>query len=396
MRARASWMVVPLGAIILLVGGLSWWFLWPRPTLDGVPEQIATGRYRAAEGTLREYLRAYPRDDTANLLLARLYVERPDPEPELALRLIDGLHPTDPHQAALVKATEGEAHFWANRFDEAERAWLEALRLEPTIPEVGWKILDLYALQERVEDSTRLALRLFAIEPDPRDRVQLLLQLLRPDAHPIEAGTLVHELEPVVRGNPRDLHSTLTLGIGLIASGRAEDGLGLLRRAVGLHGDDRDTWLAYLDGLAASGGVEELGEALEKMPQSLAESPQVEAAKGWLASQRRDLDEAARAYGRALEGRPFDAPLAYRYKNVRRQAGQTARFQELEPRIEASVKFPGKARDLFDRINELPDLGLHTHPELFGEAAAALAQVGRRDEAAAWEQLAQKRGPGSP
>jgi hypothetical protein len=132
MRVRASWMVVPIGTVLILLGGLSWWFLWPRPTLDEVPRQIATGQYRAAERKLREYLKTNPRDEQAPLLLARVLVERAEPNPDQALRLIADIRPADPHQAAPLKAIEGDAHFWNRR-----RRTLGAPRCDRQVPGEG-------------------------------------------------------------------------------------------------------------------------------------------------------------------------------------------------------------------------------------------------------------------
>ena len=391
MGVRAPWVVVPLAAAIAIVGGLAWWLLRPRPTLDGVAARIDSGRYQAAEGQLREYLRAFPGDELARLMLARVMVDRPEPEPELALKLIEGIRPTDPHRAAMARAIEGDAHFWERRYDRAEPAWLEALRLEPTIAEVGWKLLNIYAIQGRDDDSRRLALRLFASEPDPHDRVQLLLQLLRHDAHPIEAGSIVHQLEPVVKADAEDWHSALALGAALVRCGRQEEGLGLLRRAVRSHGDELDAWSSFFEGLIETGGIDELAAALKDIPQALARSPRVEVARGWLAAQRRDFDEAARAYRRALDARPSDTALAYRYKTVLRQGQRAAELAELSPRLDAVAKFSDVARGLYDRISELPDLGIQSRPEIFGEASEALGRVGRKEEADAWGVMARHR-----
>ena len=392
MRVKAPWLLVPLAGAIALAGGVGWWSLRPRPSLDGAARRIDSGQFRAAEGQLRDYLRVFPGDELANLMLAKVLVDRPEPDPGLALKLIDGIHPADPHRAAMARAIEGDAHFWGRRYDQAEPAWLEALRLDPTIAEVGWKLLNIYAIQGRDEDSGRLVLRLFAAEPDPHDRVQLLLQLLRHDAHPIEAGSIVHELEPVVGANPGDLRSSAALGRALIRCGRGEEGLAILRRGVGSHGDDRDAWSGYLDGLIEAGELDELAGALGRIPGTLADSPRFEAARGWLAAQRRDLDGAARAYRQALEARPPDAALAYRFKGVLRQGQRHSELAELSPRLDAIAKFPETARGLFDRMNDLPDLGLDSRPEIFGEAAAALALVGRKEEADAWARMARSRG----
>ncbi|WP_435009073.1 tetratricopeptide repeat protein [Tundrisphaera lichenicola] len=387
MKYQASWLIAPLAVAIGLASLAGWWALRPRPTLTGVDRLVALGRYEAAETQLREYLRAYPGDEPARVMLARISIDRPDPNPALALEQIAGIRPANPHQAALLKAIEGGARFGELHYDEAEAAWLEALRLEPSIAEVGWKLLNIYALQGRDEDSRRLALRLFAHEPDPHDRVQLLLQLIRLDAHPIEAGSVVHGLAPVVLANPGDVRSTLALGGAQIRSGRAAEGLSLLRGAVESHAEDLDAWSTYLDGLIEVGELDELERALGRIPPSLAASPRFDEARGWLAAQGRDLDRAAIAYGRALEARPADARLAYRFRSVLRQGGKAPGFEGLESRLDAIAKYPDRARELYDQVNALPDLGLRSHPELFGEVAATLGSVGRNDEAEAWSSL---------
>lgn len=396
MRARAPQMIVAISAVILLVGSSSWWILRPHPDLSGVDAMIVAGRYDAAEARLRDYLRVYPGDEFARLMFARMAVDRPEPDPALALEQIEGLHPLDVRRAAQIKAIEGDAHFWARRYDAAEPAWLEAIRLDPTIPEVGWKLLNIYAIQGRDDDSGRLALRLFATEPDLHDRVQLLLQLLRHVAHSIEAGSIVHQLEPVVRDNPGDMHSALALGAAMISSGRTEEGLDLLRGAVQSHGDNPDAWAAYLDGLVGTGGEEEVIRALDRMPGDVAKLPRFDSARGWLHERRRELDEAARAYRRALEARPSDAPLAYRLRGVLRQGGQLPDSDALAPRLDAIARFPDRIRDYYDRLDALPDGGLKSSPQVYGEVAAMLRQVGRVPEAEAWERLPRPEGAGSP
>ena len=392
MRVRSSWLAGTV-VVVALACGSAWWTLRARPTLDGVVGRIAAGQYRAAEDQLRAYLASWPGDEPARLMLARVLIARAEPDPVAALRLVEELLPADAHRAAIARGIEGDAHFWSGRYDRAEPAWLEALRLEPTLPEVGWKLLNVYALQGRDEDSRRLALRLFDGEPDGRDRVQLLLQLIRHDGHPIEAGSIVHALEPIVKANPGDFRSATALGLAMIGCGRADEGLDLLRRAVQAHQDDLAARSAYFDALIATGGLEELTRAVEELPRSLADSPRFEVARGWLAAQSGDLDAAARAYRRALDVRPTPAALGYtalahRFKGVLRQARRSADLTELEPRLEAIINFPVVVRGFFDQLAERTDLGPRSHPDEFARLAEVLARVGRDEEARAWTLLA--------
>ena len=96
----------------------------------------------------------------------------------------------------------GDALDRLSRLDEAEEAWLEAIRSDPTAPEAGFHLLNLYYLQGREEEARRLALRLYEAEPDPHDRVLLLLELIRPDARPPAPASLVKWFERAVQEHP--------------------------------------------------------------------------------------------------------------------------------------------------------------------------------------------------
>jgi tetratricopeptide (TPR) repeat protein len=396
MKVRAWRLIAALAAAIVLVIGLYWWLLRPHPSLDGVDRLMAAGRYDAADARLLDYLRAYPRDQVASVMLARASVERPDPKPEQALEQIKWFRPPDRHWSAVARSIEGEARFLQRRYDLAETMWLEALRLDPRIGEVGWGLLSLYALQGRDEESRLLGLRLHTVEPDPHDRVMLLVQLIRHDAHAISVDSVVNQLEPVVRDNPADLHSTLALGRALVKSGRTDEGLDLLRRAVTSHKDDPHAWEVYLNALGDAGQIDALMRALEQLPASLTGSAQFDAARGWVAAQRRDWAEAARAYRSAWEARPSDVTLGYRLDHALRAGGQHAELEQLAPRLRAITAAREKLRGLYDQIDALPDLGRVPRLDLYEEVAAALEPLGRNDEARAWRRLAHGEPPDAP
>jgi tetratricopeptide (TPR) repeat protein len=379
-----------VAATILILIGLGWWVARhrPRPSLDGVDRLLSSRRYAEAEQRLLDYLRVHPNEAAARILLARICVDRPDSKPELALEQIQGVEPPDRRSAAQVKSIEGEARFLQQRYDAAEAAWLEALRLDPQIAEVGWGLLNLYALQGRDDEARRLALRLYEVEPDPHDRVQLLLQLIRHEAHAIAPDSVAHQLAPVVEGNPGDLRSTLALGLALVHDSRFDPGLDLLRRAVDAHREIPETWASYLSALADAGQTDALKRALGELPAALADDPRFESARGWIAAQRGDWVAAARAYRRAWEARPGDAALAYRLQTALRNAGRKEELAGLEPRLQAIVASREKLRPLYDQIDALPDLGRVPHPELYLELATALEHLGRHDEARAWRTLA--------
>ena len=183
-------LMVALGA-----GGLGWG-AWQaarsRPSLDEAIKLADAGRLDEAEATLRPHLMSDSDDGAAHLLLAQIILKRPEPSGppserrpspvgQVVLDDLDRVHPRNSAMAVALHLYRGDALNRLMRLDEAEAAWLEALRVDTTAPECGWHLLHLYYAQGRMEDHRRLALRLYKVEPDPHDRALLLLELVRPE-----------------------------------------------------------------------------------------------------------------------------------------------------------------------------------------------------------------------
>jgi tetratricopeptide (TPR) repeat protein len=385
--------IVPLVLAGAFLAALGWWVLQPQPTLIGVDQLLETRRFDDAEERLTAYVHAHPQDPQARLMLARSAVERSDPKPDLALEQLRWVRPTDPHMGAEAKGLEGEARFLQQHFDDAERLWLASLSLDPKIPAVGWGLLNLYALQGRDDESRRLGLRLFEVETDPHDRIQLLLQLIRHDAHAIAPSSTIFELDPVVKANPDDRHSARALGLALVRESRYDAGLAILAGAVKSDPSDLPAWEAYVTALTEAARIDALSETLTQLPQSIAGNPCFDAARGWAATQRREWEAAARSYGRAWERRPDDPTLAYRLQLALRNAGKTEELDRLAPRLKAIASAKENLRTLYDRLDALPDLGKAPHWELYKEMSQTLEQLQRQDEARAWRRVAEAEQP---
>ena len=76
---------------------------------------------------------------------------------------------------------EGKARYQQGRYDLAEVAWTEALRLDPLVPEAGWALIALLDKEGRVPEAHRWGMRLYEVEPNPIDRARLLLEMARLD-----------------------------------------------------------------------------------------------------------------------------------------------------------------------------------------------------------------------
>src|SRR5262249_4828552 len=142
--------------------------------------------------------------------------------------------------------------------------------------EAGWLLLQLFYIEGRQDESRRLALRLAVIEPDPRDRVRLLLEPARFDAEPVAAAGVIPALEPAVKLDPTDVPSGLAYYRSLARDGRSiESAIASLRDIVDKHPNNAICWDVYLDSLADVGDLESLSKALNDVPKSVAADPRL-------------------------------------------------------------------------------------------------------------------------
>jgi tetratricopeptide (TPR) repeat protein len=385
----------------------AWAWLRPRPALDVRRLEILSARndIDGAEALLRDHLRKAPDDSDAHLRLARLLIERSErletrtagrPLAEEAMAHLQRVRPARREEAALAMMSRAKAAFTLSRWDEMEAYSLEALRLDPQVPEAGWGLLGLYYLQGREADASRLALKLYAKEPDPHDRVQLLLELLRQEAKPLAAASRISQLEPAVRGRPDDLQSVSALGAAYLIEGRTEEGLRLLRQAVERHPDDPAAWDGLLTGLDKGGQADAMARALDRLPPALADDPRFAKHRGRVAQDRGDWKAAARAYRRAVAADPHNFDLVYRLARALQNAGEGAEAARWD-RLAADYKaaYP-EALPLYDEANAIKTLGVEPHPDLYLRIGDLCARLLRPDQARAWYRLALKERPGDP
>ena len=231
------------------------------------------------------------------------------------------MDPGDARRDAIVDLYRGKAEYRLAEFDKAHADWLAALRLDPLVPEAGWCLLELYYLEGRSSEARELALRLHEVEPDPRARVQFLLELLRQDAQPMAPESVAQWFEPAARQAPDDLHIALTLGLALARTEQPERGLGLLAHLVQDNPTDADAWGAWLTGLDDAGEVGRLQEAYTALPPGLATTPRFARHKARLALERGDFQNAVVAYRRALLVSPGDQTIESRLAQSLRLAG---------------------------------------------------------------------------
>jgi tetratricopeptide (TPR) repeat protein len=389
--------LVPLAGAGILIALMAY-LLRPAPTLEGIDRLMARQQYEPAERMLRNYLRANPDDPRACFLLAQVAVERPDPkDPRLALVHLKRIRSPDKRTRALVRVMEGKAYYLLNRFIDAEASWKEALAIDPLVPEAGWGLMSVYSLQNRAEEGRRLALELEAREPSAHDRVQFLLQMIRYDVHALAPGSTVEQLERVVKTDPRDMHTTLALGWGLVRDGRRlGEGLAYLKGATEAHPDDVHVWEVYLAGLETAGQIGEMDEILERLPARLARDPRLAEARGRVAYDRKRWKEAIVAYREARERHPGSKEVLYRLVQSLERAGQGDEAARLRPRVARIEDARVQLRTLYDKADGTKSLGDVPDYPLYQGLADALEALNRFEEARAWHDLVLRDRPGDP
>jgi tetratricopeptide (TPR) repeat protein len=379
-----------LAALAVLVGAgalVAWRVFQVPPDLAAICALAREGRFDRAQELTTGYLRAFPGDDRAHLLMAQLAMDRPDAQPQLALDHLGRIRTSTPREAAVVRFSVGKAHYQQRRYDLAETCWKAALELDPTVPEAGWALLDLLDFQARVEEAHRLGMRLFEVEPDPRDRVRFLLEMSRLDIERVAPGSVVQVFEPVWRQHPTDLPLARAVGLALVHNSQSAEGIAVLRDALRRHPDSAEAWDGWLTGLDASHQPDQLRREFARLPQSLAADPRFAKHEGAVAHGDRDWPRAVNAYRRAFAFEPFNGVVLYRLRMALRAAGETAELHRADRLLAAYRNASEQMRPVYLEASAIKTLGLEPRTELYHRLAGLREQMGRLDEARAWHRL---------
>ena len=392
---------VALGVLFLVIVGAGTVFivrarLHRTPSLDGLGPLIAAKQFDEVESRLQLYLQAHPNSLQANLLMAQVAVDRDDPKPRLALDHLARIKKADRGTLAIVRLTEGKAFSELNRNDLAESAWKEAIRYEPRVPEAGWNLLSLYYVQGRREEAHQLALKLHTVEPDPRDRARLLLELVRQDARPIGPDSRIKTLEPIVQAHPEDFHSAGALGLTLIRNSRIDDGLAILRGLIIQHPGPPDTWDALLQGLDEARQPEELAATLAKLPPKFSADPRFDRHRAAVEQEHHEWAKAADGYLRAWKSDPSDFQVLYRLSRALQAAGRHEEAKAFDLKVRAAQEAREQILALYEQARDDKTFGLTPHPDLYHRLADVRERMGRDDEALAWHRLVLRDQPEEP
>ncbi len=285
------------------------------------------------------------------------------------------------------------------------------------VPEAGWVLIDLLDKEGRQDEAHCLGMRLHAIEPDPRDRVKILLEMSRLDIETPDPVSQVPLFEPLVKQHPENLPLAVTLGLALIRVNRCDDGIQILHEALRRHPDSVKAWDAWLTGLFQASETERLAQEFGHLPKALATTPQFAKHEGMIAQIAKNWQTAAKAFGRAFAFEPYNWGVCYRLRFVLRQAGDTAEYKRISQIYEAykiaykemrgsfyerfepgeTASFPAQdftqERGAYYETLAIKTLGVKPHPKLYQRLANLRETMGRLDEAQAWHRLVLRDSP---
>ena len=400
MSARWAGLAWGLAAALPIVGGLGLIVArgWNTPStssnaLDPPEALMRAGRFADAERLLRVHHERHPDDDRARLMLAQAIQDGPQPNPRRVLELLDAPLRLDARRRALGLLFLGKAWGDLGGHVQAEAAWLNALNLDPLIPEAGFALLSLYDTQGRDKEARALALRLNETEPDPRDRVLYLLELIRKEVHPIDPGSVAQVLAEAVSQFPDDMHSTLAVGLNQVRASLPDAGLATLQAALERWPDRVEPHVAWLKALEDAGRIEAIPQAVEQAPESVKADPRMARFLGRVAQDRRDWPLAHALYLKASREDPGDSEVLYRLGRVLQLEGDPS-AGEIQRRIDRMLAARERQVALYKEIGTLPNLGVQPRPGLDQELARLREDLGRLDEARAWHRQALREQPG--
>ena len=364
------------------------------PTLEPILELARSRRFDEAKKLLVKFLQVEPSNARGNLLLAQLATEGEQPDPGLALEHLGRIHETEPSKRALIAFFQGKARYLAKRYDLAEAAWKEALRLDPAVPEAGSALFNLYELEGRLADAYRLGLQLHEVEPDPRDRVRFLLLVARLDLNKPSPESQAKLFAPLVAMVPDHLPLSTTLGLALIRDSRLDEGIEVLRRSLDRHPDSPEAWDAYLSGLDEAGHPEDLDTQLQRLPATLRDDPRFAKHRGQVAYFHHDWKEAVEAFRVAHEFDRHDPVVLYRFSRALRSAGASEESERVAALLARYQGASNQLKDAVDQALDVKTLGFKPEPQRYQALADLRESMGRPDEARAWHRLVLRDDPG--
>lgn len=362
-------------------------------TPEEIRALVGQRKFDEAQSRLGAYLQVHRRDAQARLLMAQIATARPDPQPAVALEHLARMAPGSPRQDALVQFFKGKAHYFQKRYDLAEACWRNALRIDPLVPEAGWALLDLMDLEGRTEEAHAIGMQQHEVEPNPIDRVRVLLEVSRIDIDKVAAGSIVQNFEPLYREHPDNLSLGIAVGLARVQDSHAEAGLLILEDVLKRHPESAEAWDAWLTGLDDAGQEDRLAVELARLPRTMVNDPRFARHQGRVAQNEHKLSVAAEAYRRAHAVAPFDGVVLYKLHLALNLAGKQTEARQVQRELAAFQSAFKELRGVHREAMTQKSLGTVPNTRIYQRLAELREKMGRKDEALAWHRAVLKDSP---
>lgn len=378
--------LVAVTAVAILAGGA--WSAWSAWRSADLREKARAAAIRAdwdrAAALLGRLAWYSPRDRKILGLRVQAALGRGDP---IAAARLLALVPDSSPDAADARLSRGRLLIQAFRLREAEVAFRDCLRIDPSRDEARLALIAILAVQHRARDYEAEAWALHDRGSEPIKALRLLAQAA--PAIPPDTFTRTADMGDVLRrcleADGDDRQTRLALARFERGRGEIDAALRLLEPAIRGPSVDPETWLEWAACLLDEGEAEPLRPRFEHPEPTMRGLGEFWLLRGeWARRLGRDA-EALDNYREAIRLDPRSADAYYRLGTALRDAGpEAARCREVAR----------KARELKDVVAGVSDRS--RDPGQLAHVGDLCREIGRDREARAWYALALRSDPARP
>lgn len=383
----------------ILVAGLiafnAWWY-WrstrPLPDLGTLSGMIRAGRLNEAEPALREHLRRSPNDAEARIVLARVLAARKDLLG--CAKELDKVPDWSPSKAE-SRLRAGQAYLEVNRAKDAETQWQAVIKadpLHPVAPEIfhdaATALLNLYATEDRWDEAHVVMWRAYD-EAAPSEHLALMTLRMKSEMERIAPGPAMLQIQKYVAADPTDFSSLFALAHTERMLLRRADAMKHIKLCFQARPEDPRVWREYLTMLQEEGNIDELRDAVARLPRAVDGDPEIWKFRGIVCEKTGakggDWEGAAKAYRRAIELNPYQHEYYYRLGMAEDRLGHRQQAKEHKAHSDVLTKARSELSAVYSRYFELrakPDPDMR-------EIKKTLRRLGTLSETLGWSRAAQ-------
>lgn len=377
--------------VVGLIGFNAWWY-WrstrPVPNLATISAMIRSGRSNESEPALREHLRRVPGDAEARMLLARVLAARKDLLGcARELDLVPEWSPSKPE----ARLRAGQAYLELNRAKDAETEWQAVIKADPLHPvspmvfhDAATALLNLYATEDRWEEAHVVMWRSYD-ESAPSEHLALMVLRMKSEIERIAPGPSMLQIQKYVSADPSDLESLRALAHAERMLLRRTDAMNHIKACLKVRPDDPRAWRDYLSMLQEEGNLDELREAVARVPRGAETEPEVWKFRGIVCEKDGDWAGAARAYREAIDRNPYVNEYHYRLGTAEDRLGHRQKAKEHKDRAAVLREARAQISLAYSHFFEVRD---KPEPDL-RELRKALRRLGSLCETLGWSRAAQ-------